>query len=104
MLRSVVKNAVEALENISKSNKEIKIKYYRDSDGKLVVQVRDNGIGLAPEIKEKVISNETFSYGKREGSGHGMLIARYIAEKLGGSVDIDSIEGEYTIVTIKLDI
>jgi signal transduction histidine kinase len=103
MVRSVVKNAIEALEVLDKEGRCVEIDYFRDpKDKKFTMIVRDNGIGIIEEHKSKVF--ETFSYGKYDGSGYGLTLAKYVADKLNGTLEIDSVPNNYTVVTIKIDV
>ena len=64
----------------------------------LRVTVRDTGIGIAPSIQPRLFtmfsqadSSSSRRYG---GSGLGLAISKRIIDRLGGSLDLDSREGE----------
>lgn len=100
MLRSIVKNSIEALDVVEREHKQIDIRYFLDEKNRLTITVRDNGIGIKEANKDKF--GQQFSFGKKEGSGHGLLVAKYIVDNLDGELTVDSVENEYTIVTIKI--
>ena len=56
--------------------------------------IRDTGIGIAPEDRERIFERfvklDTFT----QGTGLGLSICKSIAEQLGGSVGVDSVAGE----------
>ena len=62
--------------------------------GSACLTVRDTGIGIAPEdrerIFERIVKLETFP----QGTGLGQSICKSIAEQLGSSVGVDSVAGE----------
>jgi len=66
----------------------------RERKGTLVVFVRDNGVGIPPEIQEGIF--EPFSKGEGGGSGLGLAIVKRAVESWGGRVWVDSSPGKGT--------
>lgn len=62
--------------------------------------VRDNGIGIPPEERERVF--EIFYSTRKGGTGLGLAIVDRIARAHGGRVKVDSEVGEGTTVTVEL--
>ena len=54
--------------------------------------VEDNGIGIAPEHQKQIfeIFGRVYSEKKFEGTGIGLAIAKKAAERMGGSIKVDS--------------
>ena len=67
---------------------------FRRIPGHIRFYVRDTGIGIAPEDRERIFERfvklDTFT----QGTGLGLSICKSIAEQLGGSVGVDSVAGE----------
>lgn len=71
----------------------------------VVVTVRDAGIGIAPRELDRVF--ERFYRGeaarqRAAGSGLGLSIVRHVASSHGGSVAVESTEGEGSVFTVRL--
>ncbi len=75
------------------------------SEGDAVfIEVRDNGIGIAPEQRPLLFApfKRLHSRRKFEGTGLGLATARRVTQAHGGSIDIDSVPGEGSCFTVRL--
>jgi len=77
-----------------------------NGDGKLVVQIADTGIGIAPDKLDSIFdpftqadSSITRQFG---GTGLGLAISRRIAEILGGGISVESELGRGTTFTCEI--
>ena len=70
--------------------------------------VRDSGIGMTPEFKEKIfeafVREDNARVQKTEGTGLGMAITKYIVDAMGGTIEIDSEPGKGTQFHVTLDL
>jgi signal transduction histidine kinase len=64
------------------------------------VEIKDRGIGIAPEDLPRVF--DPYFTTRRTGSGLGLAISRQIIEGLGGTITVTSRKGEGTDVRIEL--
>ena len=73
-------------------------------DGKLVIAVRDNGIGIAPEYLEQVFRPLARLHTSAEyvGTGLGLTMARKAASQQGGRIDCTSEPGVGSEFTVRL--
>ena len=97
----LVVNAAEASSNRSKPHISLAAKPVRSHGhpSGVVVTVRDNGSGIAPEIKEKVFS--PFCTTKPRGMGLGLPIVKRTVFDHNGRVEIDSTP-KGTLVSVML--
>ena len=96
-------NAVDALAERSRSDNEIRIRTWRE--GSLVfATVRDNGGGIAPDLRDHIFEPlvSTKRYG--EGSGLGLAISKNIVERYGGRISVESEHGRYTEFRVVLPV
>ncbi|MDF1612829.1 ATP-binding protein [Stygiobacter electus] len=94
----IIRNACDAMPeggtiHISTKREEKKVK----------ILVKDNGIGIPDSIKEKIF-DPFVSYGKKDGTGLGLPIAKKIIEAHNGKIEFDSAVGIGTTFIITLPI
>jgi two-component system sensor histidine kinase HydH len=66
------------------------------------IMVRDNGEGIDPAHKERIF--DPYFTTKPSGTGLGLAIVHKIIEAHGGMVEIDSVKGQGTTVTVLLPV
>jgi signal transduction histidine kinase len=67
------------------------------------ITIRDNGIGISPEVKEKMFNPFFTTKPAGEGTGLGLSITHdIIVKQHAGSIEVDSQPGEFTEVRIIL--
>lgn len=93
---NLVKNGVEASEGISN---KITITLKKD-DEKVVVSVRDYGIGIPEDLKDKILKPYTTT--KKSGSGLGLSIVETIVLNHGGKLYFESEVGKGSEFFIEL--
>jgi signal transduction histidine kinase len=75
----------------------------RDLGDLIEVRVRDNGTGIAPEIRDKLFQPFVTTKPTGEGTGLGLSIAYdIVTQQHGGTIEVDSRVGEFTEFTIRL--
>ena len=72
------------------------------SDGCLVISLQDTGGGILKDHLEKIF--EPFYTTKEEGTGLGLAVVKKIIKAHKGSLQFDSVEGEYTRVLIDIPV
>jgi signal transduction histidine kinase len=70
---------------------------------KVEIRIRDNGIGIPPEVREKMFNPFFTTKPAGEGTGLGLSITHdIIVKQHSGSIEVDSQPGEFTEVRIIL--
>lgn len=70
---------------------------------RLVVEVRDNGLGIAPDYVHRVFQRHVRVHPEAaEGTGLGLSITRHLVLERGGEIDLQSELGVGTTVTFEL--
>ena len=65
--------------------------------------MRDNGTGITPEIRDRLFQPFVTTKPTGEGTGLGLSIAwDIVTQQHGGTIEVDSREGEFTEFTIRL--
>lgn len=65
------------------------------------IRVRDNGPGIAPEIKALLLRDPVTTHAEDGGHGMGMIFCNRIMRSFGGGLQIESALGEGTTVTMR---
>ena len=70
----------------------------KTKDDKIIVQVKDNGVGMSQQIMEKLFTPQMKSLSetreKNKGAGIGLLLVKGFLEKNDGEIWVESVEGE----------
>ena len=75
----------------------------RDLGDAVEIRVRDNGIGIPAEIREKLFQPFFTTKPTGEGTGLGLSISYdIVTQQHGGTITVDSQVGEYTEFTVRL--
>ena len=101
VLLNVIHNAIEASPQGGAAISVTAFEVSRQDRPGVVVQVKDNGVGIAPEALSHVFE-PFFTTGKQHGTGLGLAICRNIVEGHGGDIHMTSEVGAGTTVRIWL--
>lgn len=92
-LTNLVLNAIDAC-IVSNADEDRVVVTTRESDGKIIFEVTDNGCGMDADVKRRVFTNFFSTKASGKGTGLGLLTTRKIVQEHGGKVDVESEEGE----------
>ena len=84
LLGNLIRNAIDAVKTASQPRIRVSMRQVGDE---LIVNVEDNGPGIAPEIAERLF--EPLATNKPQGLGLGLSISRSIVERHGGRIWTD---------------
>jgi two-component system, NtrC family, sensor kinase len=75
----------------------------RDLGGEVEIRLRDNGTGIPPESRDKLFQPFFTTKPTGQGTGLGLSISYdIITQQHGGTIEVDSMFGEFTEFTIRL--
>lgn len=83
---NLIKNSLDSLQEQNPSSPHLILGLYKKNKRFFIIEVTDNGVGIAQENKEKL-----FSYGfttKKSGHGFGLHASAISAQEMGGSLSV----------------
>jgi signal transduction histidine kinase len=104
-LNAVVLNLLTNAYKYTGKDKRIALRA-RDENGGVAIEVRDNGVGLSPAEVKSIF--QPFYRARRQGEGDtggvglGLAIARYLVERHGGTITVESEKSKGSAFTIRL--
>jgi signal transduction histidine kinase len=100
VLTNLIQNAIDA----SKSNPEprVWVEVAPAGSHRVTLRVRDNGPGVAPEMRERLF--EPYATTKAEGTGLGLAIVHRIVTEHGGEIAYEDAPGGGAVFTISLPV
>lgn len=110
-LSNLLSNAIDACRTSERAEREVILRVRQEPDSypyrvlpkipptSIVFEVRDNGVGMDYEVKQKVFTNFFTTKGEG-GTGLGLLLTRKIVQEHGGTVSIESEPGAGTVVRL----
>lgn len=105
LMRQVLSNLVENAIKYSPENSRILVSS-EESDGRVVIQVADQGLGIPedelPHVFMKFYRSKNAKSSTIKGSGLGLYLAKYFVELHKGTISVDSSPGEGSTFTVEL--
>jgi signal transduction histidine kinase len=75
----------------------------RSHGGDVEIRIRDNGTGIPPDVREKMFTPFFTTKPAGEGTGLGLSMSHdIIVKQHGGTIEVESVPGEFTEFTIRL--
>jgi signal transduction histidine kinase len=101
VLLNLINNAIYAVKSVDKPM--VKVSTMKVDD-KIVISVKDNGTGMTNEVKSKIFQPFFTTKPTGQGTGLGLSLAYDIITKgHGGTLEVESIDGEGTEFIISLN-
>jgi len=102
-VKVVIENLLDNAIRYMGKKGEVKISL-RKSEGKVLFEIADNGLGILEEDQKYIFQKFFRSKSNKGGTGLGLFITKSIVEKLGGKIWFESKEGEGTTFYFTLPI
>ena len=96
ILINLIKNAIEALNNIEKGT--IELHAFNSNEG-VTIQIEDNGVGISNDIIDDIFV--PFYTTKANGSGIGLSLSKQIMQNHNGNISVNSTTNEGSTFTLK---
>lgn len=93
---NLLKNSLEA---VPRESGKIKLSGYKTKKGRTLLEIKDNGKGIAPELKDQIFI--PFFTTKENGSGIGLSLSRQIMHLHGGTISVKSEPNVETIFSLQ---
>jgi len=97
VLSSLISNALRALEGCPAPSLRIEV----TGEPQPAIRLLDNGPGIEPEIRARLLLDPVTTHAGRGGHGMGMIFCNRIMQSFGGGLGIESTPGEGTTVTMR---
>jgi signal transduction histidine kinase/CheY-like chemotaxis protein len=98
---NLISNAVQALEEADVKRNLVRVRSFDDGD-QVVVEVSDNGPGIAPETAPRIFESFFTTKPRGMGTGLGLPISLGIVRSLGGEIIVDSRPGEGATFRVRI--
>ena len=99
VIENLLGNALDAL--AGREGGRVTLSWTPAEDGGVAIQVGDNGKGIPKKLMKRIFE-PFFSWGKARGTGLGMATVQRIVAEHGGAIEVASVEGQGTTVTLRL--
>ncbi|MFM0313512.1 hybrid sensor histidine kinase/response regulator [Paraburkholderia nemoris] len=96
VLSSLLSNALRALDGTPSPSLRLEVVDTPEPE----IRIRDNGPGIAPETKARLLLDPVTTYAGSGGHGMGLIFCNRIMQSFGGSLRIESTLGAGTTVTM----
>ncbi|MGH2656418.1 MAG: ATP-binding protein [Actinomycetota bacterium] len=101
-LRQVLLNLVSNAVKYNRPNGEVRVSF-RERDGRARLEVADTGPGIPPEDRERLfVPFERLGQTEAEGTGLGLALSKGLVEAMGGSIGMESRDGEGSLFWVEL--
>ena len=91
IITNLVKNSIQATDNVSQAKIIVRIKKVRD---KAIIEIEDNGIGISRKNRDKIFEPKFTT--KSKGMGLGLSIIKNLVTNYNGEIDFKSSKGKTT--------
>ena len=93
MVTNLIKNSIQAIEQNQTVEPRIEVRVFSKKD-QVIISVKDNGLGVLDENKDKVFEPKFTT--KSSGMGLGLAMVKKILKNYGGDISFLSEEGKGT--------
>jgi signal transduction histidine kinase len=100
---NLVQNAVRAFGDRPREDNLVSVRSYSVGPSEAVVEVRDNGPGMSPEVAERVFDAFFTTRSVGEGSGLGLSISAGLVQAMNGHIELETEPGRGATFRVHLE-
>jgi PAS domain S-box-containing protein len=102
VLLNLLTNALEAMPASSKETNRLRVTVRCSAAGSVVVEVQDNGVGIARENAARIFDPFFTTKSSGSGTGLGLAISQRLVAELGGELSFESVPDRGTTFSLTL--
>jgi signal transduction histidine kinase/CheY-like chemotaxis protein len=95
-------NAAQSIPGGRPEDHEIRVTTRTLPDGRVAVEVKDTGAGIAPEVLPRIFDPFFTTKGPGRGTGLGLSICHAVVRSLGGDIEVESAVGKGSLFRVIL--
>jgi two-component system, cell cycle sensor histidine kinase and response regulator CckA len=95
-------NAAHAIREGQVERNEIRVRTRTDRAGRAVIEIRDTGCGIAPDVLGRIFDPFFTTKAVGDGSGLGLAICHGVVAALGGEITVESEPGKGSVFRVAL--
>ncbi|MEO8213703.1 MAG: ATP-binding protein, partial [Myxococcales bacterium] len=95
-------NAADAIPEGDPSRHQVTLSTAVDASGWVVVEVRDTGAGIAPELHRQIFDPFFTNKPVGRGIGLGLAICHHVVTDLGGTISVESAPERGSVFRVRL--
>ena len=99
---SLLLNASEAMTSGAPAENEITVTTAVEGHRAVTVEVRDTGVGIAPELHQRIFEPFFSVNPVGKGTGRGLAICHHIITEMGGTITVESVPNQGTTFRVTL--
>jgi PAS domain S-box-containing protein len=102
VLLNLLVNAAQAIPVGAADGNEIAVATWTDDEGQVVIEVRDTGPGIPPEVRDRIFDPFFSTKPNAVGTGLGLTICHDIVRRMGGRIELSTEVGKGTSFRVVL--
>ncbi len=102
LLLNLLVNAAQSIPEGHASQNEVRMVSRTDAQGRAVVEIRDTGAGIAPDVLPRILDPFFTTKPVGKGTGLGLSICHGIVSSMGGELQVESAVGKGSVFRVIL--
>ncbi len=102
VLVNLLTNALESMPSVSSRDNELRVVVRPSIEGDVVVEVSDNGVGIAPAHVARIFEPFFTTKSPQSGTGLGLAICERLVTEMGGTISVESIPSKGSTFRVTL--